>query len=103
MPLRREPTRNCLRRWRVGKWRPDLQSADLLFIAPFFLTLAVLFPSWSLHSESSYRYLLPFLPGFYLLTYRCLEDRIATRPRVTAALLALYLAYCAFDCLHHIV
>ena len=90
------------RRWRAGKWRPDLQSTDILFIAPFFLMLAVLFPSWALHSESSYRYLLPFLPGFYLLAYRCLEDRITARPRLTAALLALYIAYCASDCFHHL-
>ena len=92
-----------IRRWRAGKWRPDIRSADALFIAPFLLTLAVLFPSWSLHSESSYRYLLPFLPGFWLLAYRCLEDRIAAHPRIAAALLALYVAYCAFDCFRHIV
>ena len=91
-----------LRCWRAGKWRPDLRSADTLFIAPFFLTLAVLFPSWSLHSESSFRYLLPFLPGFYLLAYRCLEDRITARPRLTIVLLSLYITYCAFDCFQHI-
>lgn len=91
------------RRCRSGAWRPGLLSADFIFIAPFFLTLIVLFPSWSLHSESSYRYLLPFLPGFYLLAYRCLEDRIAAHPRIFAALFALYVGYSAVDCFHHIV
>ncbi len=79
-----------------------LHRADFIFIAPFLLTLAVLFPSWSLHSESSFRYLLPFLPGMFLVAYRCLEERITARPRLTITLLALYVAYCAFDCFHHI-
>jgi hypothetical protein len=90
------------RRWRSGAWRPDLRSADFIFIAPFLLTLAVLFPSWSLHSESSYRYLLPFLPGFYLLCFRCIEDRFTRHPRVACLLVGLYFVYCGFDCLHHI-
>jgi len=90
------------RRWRAGAWRPELRSADFLFLAPFLLTLVVLFPSWSLHSESSYRYLLPFLPGFWLLAYRCVEDLVAAHPRLSAALFALYAAYCAADCFHHI-
>ncbi|MEO6738816.1 MAG: hypothetical protein ABIP20_01095 [Chthoniobacteraceae bacterium] len=87
---------------RAGKQRPDLRSADFIFIVPFILTLAVLFPSWSLHSESSFRYLLPFLPGMFLIAYRCLEAPITAHPRVAAAFLALYAAYCAFDCFHHI-
>ncbi len=91
-----------LRRWRTGGRRPDLLSADFLFIVPFLLTLAVLFPSWSLHSESSFRYLLPFLPGMFLIAYRCMEEHITAHPRITAALLALYAGYCAFDCFHHI-
>ncbi len=86
-----------------GKWTRALRSADFIFIAPFLLTLAVLFPSWSLHSESSFRYLLPFLPGLFLLAFRCLGDRIAAHPRLTAALLAIYAGYCAFDCARHIV
>jgi len=91
-----------IHRWRQGRWRPDLQSADFLFIAPFLFTLAVLFPSWSLHSESSYRYLLPFLPGLGLLAYRCLQDRIAAHPRLACSLIGLYAAYSAFDCFRHI-
>jgi hypothetical protein len=91
------------RRCRSGAWRPGLPGADFIFIAPFFLTLLVLFPSWSLHSASSYRYLLPFLPGFCLLAYRCVEDRITAHPRVLAVLFALYVVYCAADCFHHIV
>ena len=90
------------RRWKSGRRRPVLRSADFIFIVPFILTLAVLFPSWSLHSESSFRYLLPFLPGMFLIAYRCLEDRLAAHPRIAAALLALYAAYCAFDCFQHI-
>ena len=91
------------RRWRTGRRRPDLRSADFLFILPFILTLAVLFPSWSLHSESSFRYLLPFLPGMFLIAYRCLEEPITAHPRITVALLALYAGYCASDCFHHLV
>jgi hypothetical protein len=89
-------------RWRTGRRRPDLHSADFIFIVPFLLTLVVLFPSWSLHSESSFRYLLPFLPGMFLIAYRCLEDHITAHPRIAAALLALYAGYCAFDCFRHI-
>jgi len=92
----------AIRRWRTGRLRPDLRNADFLFIVPFILTLAVLFPSWSLHSDSSFRYLLPFLPGMFLIAYRCLEEHIAAHPRISAALLALYAGYCAFDCYHHI-
>ena len=90
------------RRWRTGRRRPDLRSADFIFIVPFILTLAVLFPSWSLHSESSFRYLLPFLPGMFLIAYRVLEEHITAHPRITAALLALYAGYCASDCFRHI-
>lgn len=90
-------------RRRMGRRRPDLRSADFLFILPFILTLAVLFPSWSLHSESSFRYLLPFLPGMFLIAYRVLENHIAAHPRITVALLALYAGYCASDCFHHLV
>lgn len=90
------------RRSRTGKWRHDLRSADFIFIVPFLLTLAVLFPSWSLHSESSFRYLLPFVPGMFLIAYRCLEDRIVAHPRIAATLLGLYAGYCAFDCFRHI-
>ena len=89
-------------RRRIGKRRPDLRSADFIFIVPFILTLVVLFPSWSLHSESSFRYLLPFLPGMFLIAYRCLESPLTAHPRLTAALLALYAGYCAFDCFRHI-
>ena len=89
-------------RWRSGRRRRDLLSADFIFIVPFIITLAVLFPSWSLHSESSFRYLLPFLPGMFLIAYRVLEEPIAAHPRITAALLALYAGYCAFDCFRHI-
>ncbi len=91
------------RRCRTGRSRPDLHSADFLFIVPFILTLAVMFPSWLLHSESSFRYLLPFVPGMFLIAYRCMEDHITARPRLTAALLVLYGGYSAFDCFHHIV
>ncbi len=90
------------RRWRTGRPRPDLRSADVLFIAPFMLALAVLFPSWSLHSESSYRYLLPFLPGMFLIAYRVLEEPITAHPRIASTVLVIYAGYCAFDCFHHI-
>lgn len=92
----------CVRRWRSGKWRPGIPGADFIFIAPFFITLLVLFPSWSLHSESSFRYVLPFLPGLLLLLYRAAEQGIAAHPRIAAALIGLYAAYSAFDCWFHI-
>lgn len=90
-------------RWRRNQWRLNLRSPDILFIAPFLITLAVLFPSWSLHSESSFRYLLPYLPGFYLLGFRCIEGSRTTRKEVSGLTLTLYLAYCALDCVLHIV
>ena len=90
------------RRWKSGRRRSVLRSADFIFIVPFILTLAVLFPSWSLHSESSYRYLLPFLPGMFLIAYRVLENHITAHPRIATALLAIYAGYCACDCFHHI-
>ncbi len=91
------------RRWKSGRRRPDPLSADFLFIVPFLITLIVLFPSWSLHSESSFRYLLPYLPGMFLIAYRVLEKPLTAHPRIAAALLAAYAGYCAFDCFHHIV
>ena len=89
-------------RWRLATPKLDPHGADALFIAPFLLTAIVLFPSWALHSESSFRYLLPFLSGFYLLSFRCLEGWITTHPRTVATLGALYVAYCAADCFQHI-
>ena len=89
-------------RWRRRKWGFTVGTTDTLFIAPFFLSLLVMFPSWSLHSDSSYRYLLPFLPGFYLLGYRCIQDWTAERPRMVTMALTIYVAYCAIDCFWHI-
>ena len=90
------------RRWKSGRRRPNLRSADFIFTVPFILTLAVLFPSWSLHSESSFRYLLPFLPGMFLIAYRILEEPITAHPRLAASVLAIYAGYCALDCFRHI-
>lgn len=88
-----------LRRWRSEKWRFDPRSPDVLFLAPFVLVLAVLFPSWALHSESSYRYLLSFFSGLLLLGWRCVEPHAARRPGVVIAVLAAHTAYALADCI----
>ena len=81
---------------------PRSREADAVFIGPLLLLLIVLCPSWLLHSELSVRYLEPFLAGFFLLCFRCLERWIATYPRTTAALGGSYIAYCAVDCFYNI-
>ena len=87
-------------RWRRG-WRPELLGKDFVFIAPFITVIVVMFPSWSLHSETCYRYLGPFLVGFYLLAFRIFQPAIERRPRLTCALLAALVLQNGFDCFWH--
>ena len=88
--------------WRRG-WRPGMLGKDCVFIAPFIAVVVVMFPSWSLHSETCHRYLIPFLPGLYLLTYRILQEPIGRHPRLTCAALAALILYNGFDCYRHMI
>ncbi|MGV3531231.1 MAG: hypothetical protein ACO1QR_02600 [Chthoniobacteraceae bacterium] len=85
------------RKARVHGWRTTFGERDFVLIAPFFLTLAVMLPSWLLFSDYSFRYLLPFLPGLYLFAYRCLELPIQRHRHAAVVLLAIYLLYCGAD------
>ena len=88
------------RKMREHGWRAAFGERDFVLIAPFFLTLAVMLPSWLLFSDYSFRYLLPFLPGLYLFAYRCLELPIQRHRRAAVGLLAAYLVYCGIDAWH---
>ena len=87
-------------RWRRG-WRPEFWGRDFVLISPFITVIVVMFPSWSLHSETCYRYLGPFLAGFYLLAYRVIQPAIERHPRLTCAALAALILQNAFDCFWH--
>ncbi len=82
--------------------RFPLSAGDTVIIAPFLLTAAVMFPSWALHSECCFRYLLPFLPGGLLLAYRALEEPISRWPRVALGVVALLIVQNAADCYWHL-
>ena len=82
--------------------RVPLCAGDMVLIAPFLLTAVVMFPSWALHSEWCFRYLVPFLPGGLLLAYRAVEKPLSRHPRVALAALALLLAQNAYDCYWHL-
>jgi hypothetical protein len=89
----------------LGLWRHTqsrglsrtFSERDVVIVGPFFLTILVILPSWSLFSDFSYRYLLPFLPGLFLFAYRCWELPIQRHRRVGIALLVAYLLYCGTD------
>jgi len=90
------------KRLRSSGWRVPLRAGDAVIVAPFLLTAAVMFPSWALHSEWCFRYLLPFLPGGLLLADRALENPIARSPRIALFVLAALLAQNAYDCYRHL-
>jgi hypothetical protein len=94
-------TSGAMLRVRSG-WRPQLSSPAFVVIAPFFIVSAVLFPSWALFFDMAYRYLIPFLPGFYLLAWHCLKPWLSPRPRTTIALLTLTVAYSIADSWLHL-
>jgi hypothetical protein len=85
------------RKAREQGWRSTFGERDFVLIAPFLATLAVMLPSWLLFSDYSFRYVFPFLPGMYLLLYRCVELPIRKHRHGAAAFLAMYLIYCAVD------
>ena len=86
------------KRVRALGWRVPLSAGDAVIIAPFLLTAAVMFPSWALHSDRCYRYLVPFLPGGLLLVYRALEEPVTRYPRAACGVVAALLLYNAYDC-----
>ena len=91
-----------VKRVRALGWRVPLSAGDTVLVAPFLLTAAVMFPSWALHSECCFRYLMPFLPGGLLLAYRALEEPIARYPRLALIGVALLVAQNAWDCYWHL-
>ncbi len=86
------------RRLRQVGWRVSLSAGNTVLIAPFLLVAAVMFPSWALHSECCFRYLVPFLPGGLLLAYRALEEPITRHPRVALGVVAVIILQNAADC-----
>ena len=73
-------------------------SRPFVLIAPPLLIAVIMFPSWTLHSDTCFRYAVPFMTGVWLLIWRCAEPLIGNRPRVLVCLLVFYIAYCGFDC-----
>ena len=80
---------------------PDWRAPQWLFIAPFFAVIALMLPSWQLHSDWSARYLLPFQIGFHLVVYLVFLPSIRRHPRITVGLLAAYSLYCGYDTYAH--
>jgi hypothetical protein len=85
-----------------SNWRLALPVGTIVLIGPFVLTSAVMLPSWLLHGEFCYRYLLPYMSGFLLLAYLCCEQWITAFPRFAVAVGLLYVTYCGADCLLHL-
>lgn len=86
------------RRWK-GRASPRIfESTDLVIILPFFLVIAIMAPSWSLHGDFCYRYLLLFYPGLLLFAFRCFQPVLQRHNKASLALLAAYLLYAAYDC-----
>ena len=91
-----------VKRVRARGWRVPLSAGDTVVIAPFLLTAAVMFPSWALHSECCFRYLVPFLPGGLLLAYRALEEPVTRHPRAACGVVAALILQNAYDCFRHL-
>ena len=89
------------KRLRARGWRVPLSAGDTVLIAPFVLTAVLMFPSWLLHSECCFRYLVPFLPGGLLLVYRALEEPLTRHPRLTTGLVAVLILQNGYDCYHY--
>jgi hypothetical protein len=73
-------------------------SRAFVMIAPPVLFAAVMFPSWVLHSDTCFRYAVPFLAGIALLAWKCIEPFARSHSRAVISVLAAYVVYCAFDC-----
>ncbi|MCE9610108.1 MAG: glycosyltransferase family 39 protein [Chthoniobacter sp.] len=86
------------KRLRAAGWRVPLRAGDTVLIAPFLITAAIMFPSWALHSECCFRYLVPFLAGGLLFVYRALEEPIVRYPRVVVVVLVVLILQNGVDC-----
>jgi hypothetical protein len=73
-------------------------SRAFVMIAPPVLFAAVMFPSWALHSDTCFRYAVPFMAGIALLVWKCIEPFARDHSRVVMTTLVAYVAYCAWDC-----
>ena len=89
------------KRVRALGWRVPVSAGDAVLIAPFLVTAAIMFPSWSLHSERCFRYLVPVLPGGLLLVYRALEEPVTRYPRAACGVVAALILQNAWDCYWH--
>jgi hypothetical protein len=73
-------------------------SRAFVMIAPPVLFAAVMFPSWVLHSDTCFRYAVPFMAGIALLVWKCIEPFARNHSRIVMTTLVAYVAYCAWDC-----
>lgn len=77
---------------------PNALRADFVIIVPFLLVVAIMAPSWQLHGDFCFRYLLLFFPGLLLVAYRCSEPALQHWPKCAVLLLAAYLLHAGWDC-----
>jgi hypothetical protein len=61
-----------------------------------------MFPSWALHSECCFRYLVPFLPGGLLLAYRALEVPLTRNSCIAIGVVVALIVQAALDCFWHL-
>ncbi|MBX3466768.1 MAG: hypothetical protein KF878_07715 [Planctomycetes bacterium] len=80
----------------------SFRSRKSILVAPVVLVVFIMFPSWALHSDTNFRYLVPFSCGLYLLAWECMRSWLAPRPRFTAIVLGFYLTYSGIDCWRHL-
>jgi hypothetical protein len=92
----------AFRRWGARSGREIFDRNDLVITAPFFLVIAVMAPSWSLHGDFCYRYLFLFFPGLLLFAFRCIEPAFPRWQNASIAVMAIYVLYAANDCRIHI-
>ncbi len=70
----------------------------LLIGLPPLLVFLVMFPSWSLHSDTCFRYFVPYFSGLLLLAHLLFRPLFQGRPRVFGACVGGYIVYCLADC-----
>ena len=79
------------------RWRHERLS--LLYVWPAFmgLLIVVLFPSWRLFGDFSYRYLIAGIPGWYVVLVCGIASLGRWQRRLGVGILHIYLLYCGFD------
>jgi len=82
---------------RTGLFRV-FRSRSFILIAPPVVIALLMFPSWALHSDTCFRYAVPFMAGIWLLFWKCLEPFVRLHLRATVGALAAYIVYCGVDC-----